>query len=145
MHSDRIEHAVIHWECQQLLNRVASLTDQQNWEALADCYMEDAVLSRPSDPDNPVQGRQAILESFKGRPPRTSGHLVGNAVFTLHSKEYVESVSRVWLVAGSASDSLPVTATGSLLVGTFHDQFKWDGQKWLIARRDGSMELKFGE
>lgn len=145
MNPDRIEQTVIQWECQQLLNRVVSLTDRQDWEALANCYAEDAVLSRPSDPDNPIQGRQAILESFKARPPRTSGHMVGNAVFTLHSKEHVESVSRVWLVTGPASDSLPVVANGPLLVGTFIDQLKWNGQRWLVAHRDGSMELKYGE
>lgn len=145
MIAKRLEQAVMQWECQQLLNRVTMLMDQQQWQALAQCYTEDAVLSRPSDPDNPIRGRQAILESFTARPPRTSGHLIGNPVFILHSNTQIESHSRVWLVSGPLSDQSPVMANNALLVGSFVDQLSWDGQQWLIARRDGSIELKYGE
>jgi hypothetical protein len=40
MNQDRMQQSTIQWECQQLLNRITSLTDQRDWEALAMCYTE---------------------------------------------------------------------------------------------------------
>jgi ketosteroid isomerase-like protein len=143
MESERIEHAVIQWECQQLLNRMTMLMDQQQWQALAQCYTEDAVLNRPSDPNNPFRGRQAILESFKARPPRTSAHIMVNSVFTITSADTIIAESRVWLISGPADESLPVIANPPLLIGRFTDQIKRQGHQWLVAQRDGSIKMKF--
>jgi ketosteroid isomerase-like protein len=143
MEAERIEHAVIQWECQQLLNRMTNLMDQQQWQALAQCYTEDAVLSRPSDPNNPFRGRQAILESFKARPPRTSGHSIVNSVFTVTAPDSVTAESRVWLISGPADASSPVIANSPLLIGSFTDHIKRLENQWLVAQRDGSIEMKF--
>jgi hypothetical protein len=143
MDAERIEQAVIQWECQQLLNRMTNLMDQQQWQALALCYTEDAVLSRPSDPNNPIHGRQATLESLIARAPRTSGHSIVNSVFTIISKDEVIAESRVWLISGPASEISPVVANTPLLVGSFTDRIKRQGNQWLVAQRDGSIEIKF--
>lgn len=143
MEAERIEQAVIGWECQQLLNRMTNLMDQQQWQALALCYTEDAILSRPSDPNNPIRGRQAILESLIARPPRTSGHSIVNSVFTITSENEVSAESRVWLISGPANEASPVVANTPLLIGSFTDQIKRQGNQWLVAQRDGSIEIKF--
>lgn len=143
MEFERIERAVIEWECQQLLNRMTNLMDQKEWQALANCYTHDAVLSRPSDPDNPICGRQAILKSFKSRQPRTSGHGILNCVFTIISREYVRAESRVWLISGPADEGSPVIANSPLMIGSFSDHIKWQDNQWLVAKRDGSVEIKF--
>lgn len=143
MESERIENAVIQWECQQLLNRMTILMDQQQWQALANCYTQDAVLSRPSDPDNPICGRQAILKSLTARPPRTSAHMIVNSVFTIISREYLRANSRVWLISGPADASSPVIANSPLLIGSFTDHIKRLENQWLVAQRDGSIEMKF--
>lgn len=54
MIAPRTEIALIQWECQQLLNRVTLLTDNADWQVLVQCYTEDALLARPSDPNNPI-------------------------------------------------------------------------------------------
>ncbi len=143
MEAERIEQAVIQWECQQLLNRVTMLMDQQQWQALANCYTQDAVLSRPSDPNNPICGRQAILESFIARSPRTSAHIIVNSVFTIIGQENVRADSRVWLINGPADASSPVIANTPLLIGSFTDHIKRQSHQWLLAQRDGSIEIKF--
>lgn len=143
MEAERIEHAIIQWECQQLLSRMTNLMDQQQWQALANCYTQDAVLSRPSDPDNPIQGRQAILESLSARPPRTSAHIIVNSVFTIISQEDVRADSRIWLISGPADASSPVIANSPLLIGSFTDHIKRLENQWLVAQRDGSIEMKF--
>lgn len=133
----------IQWECQQLLNKATQLMDRGEWEALADCYTEDAVLSRPSDPDNGIQGRDAILASFRARPPRTSCHLLANTVFDVHGPDEVEAVSRVWLIAGPASDTLPVRADPNLMAGSFVDILVRVDGHWQIHSRRGGIELKY--
>jgi hypothetical protein len=145
MNQHRMQQSIIQWECQQLLNRMTTLTDQRDWEALAMCYTEDAVLARPSDPDNPIVGRDAILTSLKARPLRATAHLVGNSVFDIVTPEKVEVVSRVWLVSGPVDDnSLPVISDSPIIIGTFTDQLVWVDGTWLNSRRMGSIELKHG-
>ncbi len=143
MEAERIEHAVIQWECQQLLNRMTMLMDQKQWQALANCYTQDAVLSRPSDPNNPICGRQAILESFTARPARASAHIIVNSVFTIIGQANVKADSRVWLISGPADASTPVIANSPLLIGSFIDHIKRQENLWLVAQRDGSIEMKF--
>jgi len=143
MEAKRIEDAVMQWECQQLLNHMTNLMDQQQWQALVMCYTEDAILSRPSDPSNPIRGREDILASFVARPQRTSGHIIVNSMFTITSKDEVIAVSRVWLISGPANESSPVVANSPLLIGSFIDQIKRQDNKWLVAKRDGSIEIKF--
>lgn len=143
MEAERIEQATIQWECQQLLNRMTMLMDQQQWEALANCYTKDAVLSRPSDPNNPICGRQAIFESFITRPPRRSAHIIVNSVFTIIDQGNVRADSHVWLINGPADAPSPVIANSPLLVGSFTDLIKRVEDQWLVAQRDGSIEMKF--
>lgn len=143
MNAERIEQAVIQWECQQLLNLMTNLMDQHEWQALALCYTEDAILSRPSDPNNPIRGRQAILESFLARAPRTSGHSIVNSVFIITSQDEVTAESRVWLISGPVEETSPVVANTPLLIGSFTDRIKRQGNQWLVAKRDGSIEIKF--
>jgi ketosteroid isomerase-like protein len=143
MEAKRIEQAVIQWECQQLLNRMTNLMDQQDWQALANCYTEDAVLSRPSDPDNPIHGRQEILESFTTRSPRISGHSIVNSVFTIVNQDYVKASSRVWLISGPTDQPSPVIANSPLLIGSYTDHIKRQDNQWLVALRDGNIEIKF--
>ncbi len=145
MDSDRVRRAVIQWECQQHLNKVSLLTDRQDWEGLALCYTVDGVLARPSDPQHPIVGRDAILTSLSARPPRTTAHLLGNSVFEIVTVDFVKAVSRVWLVSGPKQETdSPVSSDSQLLAGTFVDELVWDGDQWLTSRRDGSVEVKFG-
>ena len=141
---DRSERAVIEWECQQLLNRVTNLIDARQWDALVDCYLKDGVLFRPSDPHNGIVGREAILQSLRERPPGITCHLLANAEFDVLSSSRVIARSRVWLAGGPAEAGGPVAARPPLLIGGFVDTLVYRDDRWLIAERKGSIELKFG-
>ena len=140
---ERYEKAVIQQECQQLLHRVTMLLDSGQWQALADCYTEDAVLFRPSDAQQGIAGREAIYQSFCGRPLRTSCHIIANTVFESVTAKAVVAVSRVWLVTGAASEALPIMADSQLMIGSFTDTLVRVDEQWLIQSRKGSMELKY--
>ncbi len=140
---DRLEKACIQQECQQLLHRVTMLLGTGQWEALADCYTEDAVLYRPSDADSGIVGRDAIYQSFCARPTRISCHIIANTVFENVTATHVVAVSRVWLVTGAASNTLPVMADSQLMIGSFTDTLVRVNDQWLIQLRKGSMELKY--
>ncbi|MGL6160161.1 nuclear transport factor 2 family protein [Microbulbifer sp.] len=140
---DGQEKLLIEWECQQLLNRVTNLIDDARWQELAGCYTEDAVLFRPSDPDVGIEGRDAIIDSFQQRAPRLTRHFFTNSVFEVLSPVSVRATSRVLLLSGPAGETLPAPAAPTLLAGSFVDTLSRIEGRWLIARRKGSVELKY--
>lgn len=139
---DRMTRAMIQMECQQLLNRATQLMDNNQWHELVELYTEDGVLFRPSDPNNGVHGKQAILESFLSRPPKTTCHALLNSVIDIQKEDLVVVTSRVWLVSGPASEGGAVNSEGPLLVGGFVDTLVYSDGRWLIKQRKGSLELK---
>ncbi len=141
---DRQQLALIQIECQQFLNRVTMLTDQEQWDALSQCYTKNATLFRPSDSSTGIEGRPAILDSFTSRPPRSSCHILANSIFEVTSQNNVIATSRIWLMTGEASPNEQATAADSkLMVGTFTDTLIYENTQWLIDCRKGSIELKY--
>ena len=138
------EQFLIEWQCEQLLRRAAQLLDRTDWDAYIECYCEDAVLARPSDPDNPIVGRKAILESLLARPPRLTCHLLANTVYEIASEFQVIARSRVLLISGENSSERPAVAHADLLAGSFTDHLRKVDDQWKIAERQGSIELKYG-
>ena len=63
---------------ERLITDYVALNDDAQWEALADSYVEDGRMSRPTAPDDFIEGRTAILDAFQARPPRKSRHIVAN-------------------------------------------------------------------
>lgn len=139
----RTDRALIEWECQQLLNRVTNLIDSRQWETLVECYLEDGVLYRPSDPENGIVGRDAILRSLQQRPPGTTCHLLANTEFDVPTASHVLARSRVWLANGPAVTDGPVQATPPLLIGSFVDTLVYRDERWFIAERRGGIEMKY--
>jgi hypothetical protein len=76
-------------------------SDRHEYEAMAALYTEDARLYRPGS-DEPLQGRQGILDSYRNRPPQRmtchlimaqrfdllpSGHMRAHSVVVMHATE----------------------------------------------------------
>ncbi len=141
------ERTAIEWRCQQLVNRFALLNDANDFEALVALFTEDGVFARPTIPDQPMVGRQVILEQFRKRPARTIRHLMANVVITAESAERASGVCYMILYSGppaAEGQQGPPKADGPALIGAFHDSFvKQDGE-WLFARRQGSLGLSVG-
>ena len=137
------EQFLIEWQCEQLLRRAAQFLDRTDWDAYIECFCQEAVLARPSDPDNPILGKEAILESLLARPPRLTCHLLANTVYDIVSGFQVIARSRVLLVSGENSFERPAVAHADLRVGSFTDRLRKVDDQWKIAERQGSIELKY--
>ena len=142
-----IERTVIEWRCAQLVERFAVLNDASDFEALVKLFTEDGVFARPTIPDQPMIGRQVILEQFRKRPPRTIRHLMANVAITAESAGRASGICYMILYSGPAlaeGEKGPPKADGPGLIGAFHDSFVKQGGEWLFARRQGSLGLSVG-
>jgi len=137
------ERIAAEWACERLIRRFALLNDAGEYEELVALFAEDGSFARPTDPDNPVVGRQAILDFFRTRPKRTTRHLMSNVVVDVaEDGATARSVSYVTLYSGPAGGALPVPADPVQLVGAYHDKLVLTDAGWRFAERRGSVALK---
>ena len=123
------ERRAIEADCARLIALYANLNDEARWDEVAALYAEDGVMFRPTAPDAPVAGREAILAAFKSRPPRTTRHVCSNVVVDVESETTARGTSAMLLFTGE----------GAPLVGSFHDRFVLTGDVWRFAERRGSL------
>ncbi len=116
-------------DCARLVALYANLNDEARWEDVAALYAEDGVMYRPTAPDAPVVGREAILAAFKARSPRTTRHVCSNVVIDVESEDTARGTSAMLLFTGEASP----------LIGSFHDRFVATADGWRFAERRGSL------
>jgi len=120
----------IEWECARLVNLYAQLNDAARWDELAALYADNGSMARPTAPDAPVVGREAILAAFKARPPRTTRHICSNIVI---------DVENATTARGSSAMLLFTSAEGAPLIGGFEDRFVLTEQGWRFAERRGTL------
>jgi hypothetical protein len=121
----------IEWDCAALINLYATLNDAALWADVAALYTEDGSMTRPSAPDAPIVGRDAILAAFESRPARTTRHVTANIVVTALDADTATATSAMLLF--TAADAPP-------LVGGFADRLhRVPGEGWRFAERRGSL------
>lgn len=123
------DRRAIEHDCARLIALYANLNDEARWDEAAALYAEDGVMVRPTAPDKPTQGREAILAAFKARPPRVTRHVCSNVVIDVESEDTASGVSAMLLFTGAAEP----------LVGSFHDTFVRTADGWRFAERRGSL------
>jgi hypothetical protein len=141
------ERALIEWRCTKLVNQFALHNDANDFEALVSLFTEDGVFARPTIPDQPMIGRQVILEQFRKRPPRTIRHAMVNTVIDVKDASNATGVTYIALWSGpprEPGDNKPSKADGPMLFGAFEDAFVKVGEDWLFAKRQGSLALSAG-
>lgn len=129
---DPADRRAIEHDCARLIALYANLNDEARWDEVAALYAEDGVMVRPTAPDSPVVGHQAILDAFKARPPRVTRHVCSNVVIDVEGPA----------TARGTSATLLFTGEGAPLVGSFHDRFCLTAQGWRFAERRGSLLFK---
>jgi hypothetical protein len=128
--TDEVRRA-IEWDCATLINRYAALNDAARWPEVAALYTEDGFMTRPSAPDVPIIGRDAILAAFEARPPRKTQHVTANIVVTVLDADTATATSAMLLF--TSADAPP-------LVGGFADRLRRvPGEGWCFAERRGSL------
>lgn len=134
----------IEWDCTRLINDYASLNDARRWEEVAALYAEDGVMARPSAPDQPIVGRDAILASFLARPPGVSRHICGNIVVTVESPDTASAHSMILLFSGTAAKDggLPLLDKKPARIGEYRDRFVRTEDGWRFAERLGVLSFR---
>jgi ketosteroid isomerase-like protein len=137
------ERLAAEWACTKLINRYTLLNDAADWEAVAGLYTEDGSMARPSAPDKPVIGRDAILTAFRSRPARAARHIVTNVVVDMESETQARATSIIVLYQGTGEDrnGLPVRDTNGPLIGTYTDILRKTEQGWRFASRVGGLDF----
>lgn len=138
------EKRAVEWECTRLINLYALLNDEARWEEVAALYTEDGLMTRPTAPDKPVIGRQALLEAFLSRPPRVSRHVCSNIVVSVESEREASAQSVILLFLGTAADDArpPQRDASGPLVGTYEDRFKLTKEGWRFSERRGALSFR---
>lgn len=126
------DRRAVEHDCARLIALYANLNDEARWDDVAALYAEDGVMIRPTAPDQPVVGREAILAAFKARPPRTTRHVCSNVVIDVEGPATARGTSAMLLFTGE----------GPPLVGSFHDRFCLTAGGWRFAERRGSLTFK---
>jgi len=138
------QRRAIEWECTRLINLYANLNDRGRWEEVVALYTEDGLMTRPTAPDQPIVGRQALLDSFRARPPRAGRHVCANIVVTVEGPAQASAESRILLFTGTPDPDggLPILDPGPPLVGEYHDRFALTAEGWRFAERRGSLSFR---
>ncbi len=137
------DRRAIEWECARLIHHYANLTDAHDWKAIVALYTEDGLMTRPTAPDDPIVGRDALMEAFTARPPRISQHACANVVVTVESETEASAYSIILLFTGKEAEDggLPHKNDGPL-VGYYKDRFKLTEEGWRFSERRGALTFR---
>jgi SnoaL-like domain len=127
-----LERLIAERACERLIVDYAALNDAGNWDAVAALYVPQGRMSRPTAPDDFIEGRDAILAAFKSRPPRTTRHICANIRVAIESDARASATSQILLF--TAADKLP-------LVGSYADIFENTADGWHFVERRGSLDF----
>lgn len=126
--------------CTWLVSHYAYLNDERRFEELAALFAEDAVLYRPSAPDQAIEGRQAILEAFRKRPPDVmTFHVCSDILIDVQGEGAAQGRSRILLLSATRPpDGAGAPIQANMPVpGVFRDSFRLTGEGWKFAERRG--------
>jgi SnoaL-like domain len=117
---------------ERLIVNYAALNDAADWNAVAMLYTEDGRMSRPTAPDDFIEGRASILAAFKSRPPRATRHICANIRVNVENESSASATSQILLFTGT--DKLP-------LIGSYSDKIKLTKDGWRFSERRGSLDF----
>lgn len=129
---DPVARMLVERAIERLVTDYAALNDAGDWDAVAALYIEDGRMSRPSAPDDFIEGREAILAAFRARPPRATRHICANIRVTLTGPDTARVESQILLF--TARDQAP-------LVGSYHDRCVRTADGWRFAERRGRLDF----
>jgi len=137
------ERRAIESDCRTLAIQSFVLIDSREWQTLAHLYTEDAIFTRPTAPDQPIEGRAAILAQYEARPiSKVTRHFVANVLIDVQGGDKAKGLLYVLLITGTAeieTPNFPITADPVQFVGEFRDDYVLTESGWRIAKRAGNM------
>jgi ketosteroid isomerase-like protein len=115
---------------ERLIIDYAAHNDASDWDAVAALYVLDGRMSRPTAPDDFIEGRDAICAAFKSRPPRTTRHICANIRVDVDGD-----------TAKASSQILLFTGHDAPKVGSYHDKLARTADGWRFTERRGSLDF----
>ncbi|MEI9988718.1 MAG: nuclear transport factor 2 family protein [Rhizomicrobium sp.] len=143
-----LDRLAITQTCIDLLYRFAKLNDDREADALAELFVADGVFRRPTLPDQPYEGREAIRAGFRAKPANLlTRHVICNPVITVLSANAARADSYILLYTAAIEPGakLPVPANPKQLLGAFEDVIVRDTDGvWKFKTRNGSLAMTIG-
>lgn len=141
------QYRAIEWDIGRLINVYANLNDLRKWTEVAATYLEDGEMIRPSAPDHPIVGREAILKSLLARPAdRCTKHFCANVAVTVLSEREATAYSAYQIYSGAceAENPLPLLDKKPPTICEFHDRLALTPDGWRFRRRQGVVLFRAG-
>jgi 3-phenylpropionate/cinnamic acid dioxygenase small subunit len=124
--------AALEHEVARQIYRFAQLNDDHDHDTLSDMFTLEGSFARPTEPDRPVVGREAIRSFFHSRPARRTKHFMTNVIVDLVGEKSATARSYILLYAGETGETV--------LAGEFNDELVRDESGvWLFQSRRGSL------
>ncbi|MEJ0042337.1 MAG: nuclear transport factor 2 family protein [Rhizomicrobium sp.] len=143
-----LDRLTITQACIDLIHRFALTNDARDSDALAEMFVSDGIFRRPSAPDVPYEGREAIRAGFRARPASLlTRHIVCNPTITVLSATEARAESYILLYTATIEEGakLPVPAAPKALLGAFDDTIVRDTDGvWKFKDRKGSLAMTLG-
>jgi len=141
MKLDEVQSAEL--ACSKLCNQFAVFNDGGRHDDLAALFTEDGRYARPTDPDNFVSGKTAILAAFKSRPQdKITRHLITNIIVDVTGANTARGICYVTLFNGSTNnpaEKFGFKANPAILIGEYHDEFVLTESGWRFSQRGGRL------
>jgi hypothetical protein len=135
-----IEQLAIRQACADLIVRYAYLNDERRFEELAALFTENALLYRPSAPDQGIAGRPAILDAFRKRPADTmTFHMTSDVLVEVLDGAHARVRSRILLLSGTrpADGGALALEPKAPVPGVFDDSLVLTDAGWQFSERRG--------
>lgn len=133
-----MNEAAIRQACTELVVRYAYLNDERRFEELAALFTEDAVLYRPSAPEQAIAGRAAILAAFHKRSPDTmTFHVTSDILVEVHGAQRAQATSRILLLSATRPQDGSAPDATAPVPGVFRDSFALTDEGWKFSTRRG--------
>jgi len=140
---DRLE---IELDCQRLIHAYLRALDGGDPDGVADCFAEHGSLARPMQPNQRIEGREAIRTSMRSRPKAlVTRHLATNVIIDVASRESASGTSLLTMIGCTPADGAvpPFESGGPLYLGEFRDRFVRVAGEWKFLERLGSIAVKY--
>ncbi len=107
-------------------------------EALLQLFTPDGEWWRPGE--TPLRGREQIAGYLRARDHGVTGrHIASNIVVTIEGPEHAKAIS-YYTVFKAGTDGGPMPTN----MGEYHDRFRLEQGRWLIARRETRRVFRAG-
>jgi ketosteroid isomerase-like protein len=132
--------------CEQLIYGYLRALDGGDPDSVAECFAEQGALARPMQPDQIIQGREAIRASMRSRPKAlVTRHLATNVVIDVASPDAASGYSTLLMIGCTPAEGAkaPYESAGPLYFGEFRDRFVRVAGEWKFLERMGSIAVKY--